>query len=171
MNTIYFVKKMVQILKDLYQPLMPKPHAAKRKAAGPKPDPAKGADLGSLGIEGRIAKGDLVSGPKTISRSEVPKLFAKYDVPISGYIVNRVIPPELAQQDIPAYLRNRIEMQEKHIGRIGETFGDEVLTSVQEFERDITSSSRVILEESTDEAKHWADDADAPRPRARGKRR
>jgi len=66
------------------------------------------------------------------------KLFAKYEVPISGYIVNRVIPPELAQQDIPEYLRNRIEMQEKYIGRIGETFGDEVLASVQEFERDIT---------------------------------
>ena len=66
------------------------------------------------------------------------KLFAKYQVPISGYIVNRVIPPELAQQDIPAYLRNRIEMQTKYIKQIGETFGDEVLTSVQEFERDIT---------------------------------
>lgn len=66
------------------------------------------------------------------------KLFAKYDVPISGYIVNRVIPPELAQQKIPEYLRNRIEMQEKYIGRIDETFGDEVLTSVQEFDRDIT---------------------------------
>lgn len=66
------------------------------------------------------------------------KLFAKYDVPISGYIVNRVIPPELAQQNIPEYLRNRIEMQDKYIEKIGETFGDEVLTSVQEFERDIT---------------------------------
>jgi len=66
------------------------------------------------------------------------KLFAKYDVPISGYIVNRVIPPELAQQNIPEYLRNRIEMQEKYIEKIGDTFGDEVLTSVQEFERDIT---------------------------------
>jgi len=66
------------------------------------------------------------------------KLFAKYDVPISGYIVNRVIPPELAQQEIPEYLRNRIEMQKEYIGEIGETFGDEVLASVQEFERDIT---------------------------------
>ncbi len=66
------------------------------------------------------------------------KLFAKYDVPISGYIVNRIIPPELAQQNIPEYLRNRIEMQEKYIDRIGDTFGDEVLTSVQEFDRDIT---------------------------------
>lgn len=66
------------------------------------------------------------------------KLFAKYQVPISGYIVNRVIPPELAQQDIPAYLRNRIEMQEKYLKRIDETFGNEVLTQVPEFERDIT---------------------------------
>ena len=66
------------------------------------------------------------------------KLFAKYDVPISGYIVNRVIPPELAQQNIPEYLRNRIEMQDRYIEKIGDTFGDEVLASVQEFERDIT---------------------------------
>ena len=39
------------------------------------------------------------------------KLFAKYQVPISGYIVNRVIPPELAAQDIPEYLRHRIWLQ------------------------------------------------------------
>ena len=66
------------------------------------------------------------------------KLFAKFQVPISGYIVNRVIPPELAEQDIPAYLRNRIGMQKRFLGQIDDTFGDEVLTSVPEFERDIT---------------------------------
>jgi arsenite-transporting ATPase len=66
------------------------------------------------------------------------ELFAKYQVPISGYIVNRVIPPELAQQDIPAYLRNRIEMQERYLGKIDETFRNEVLAQVPEFERDIT---------------------------------
>jgi arsenite-transporting ATPase len=66
------------------------------------------------------------------------KLFAKYQVPISGYIVNRVIPPELADQDIPEYLRNRIEMQREYLAKIDDTFGDEVLTSVPEFERDIT---------------------------------
>ncbi|MFZ5910513.1 MAG: ArsA family ATPase [Chloroflexota bacterium] len=65
-------------------------------------------------------------------------LFAKYDVPLSGYIVNRVIPPELAQGNIPDYLRNRMEMQKKYIKKIEETFGSEVLTSVPEFERDIT---------------------------------
>jgi len=66
------------------------------------------------------------------------QLFAKYQVPISGYIVNRVIPPELAQQDIPEYLRHRIEMQETYLEEIDKTFGNEVLTQVPEFERDIT---------------------------------
>jgi arsenite-transporting ATPase len=65
-------------------------------------------------------------------------LFAKYDVPLSGYVVNRVIPPELADGNIPEYLRNRMEMQKKYLAKIEQTFGGEVLTSVPEFERDIT---------------------------------
>ncbi len=65
-------------------------------------------------------------------------LFAKYQVPLCGYIVNRVIPPELAQQNIPKYLRNRLEMQEGHLERIDELFGDQVLAQIPEFERDIT---------------------------------
>jgi arsenite-transporting ATPase len=65
-------------------------------------------------------------------------LFAKFQVPLSGYIVNRVIPPELAQQEIPAYLRNRLQMQKRHLGQIDTLFGDEVLARVPEFERDIT---------------------------------
>ncbi len=65
-------------------------------------------------------------------------LFAKYQVPISGYIVNRVIPPELAQQNIPAYLQNRIEMQNKYLKQIDEIFGADVVARVPEFERDIT---------------------------------
>jgi arsenite-transporting ATPase len=66
------------------------------------------------------------------------KLFAKYRVPISGYIVNRVIPAELAQQNIPAYLQNRIDMQKRFLVQIEQTFGGEVLARVPEFERDIT---------------------------------
>jgi arsenite-transporting ATPase len=73
-----------------------------------------------------------------IDTQKAAKLFAKYQVPISGYIVNRVIPPELAQKDIPEYLRYRIEMQKRYLEKIDETFGVEVLTQVPEFERDIT---------------------------------
>jgi arsenite-transporting ATPase len=73
-----------------------------------------------------------------IDTLKAAELFAKYKVPISGYIVNRVIPPELASQDIPDYLKNRIEMQKEFLQKIDDTFGEDVITSVQEFERDIT---------------------------------
>jgi arsenite-transporting ATPase len=65
-------------------------------------------------------------------------LFAKYQVPLSGYVVNRVIPPELKEQSIPDYLRNRLEMQAGYLDRIDTLFGDEVLARIPEFERDIT---------------------------------
>jgi len=65
-------------------------------------------------------------------------LFAKFDVPLSGYIVNRVIPRELVSQDIPEYLRNRLEMQKGYLNKIDQVFGADVLTRVPEFERDIT---------------------------------
>jgi arsenite-transporting ATPase len=65
-------------------------------------------------------------------------LFAKFDVPLAGYIVNRVIPAELANQEIPDYLRNRLAMQKEYLNKISQTFGDGVLANVPEFERDIT---------------------------------
>jgi arsenite-transporting ATPase len=65
-------------------------------------------------------------------------LFAKYQVPLSGYIVNRVIPASLAQQEIPQYLRHRLVMQEGHLDTIREELGDDVLAYVPEFDRDIT---------------------------------
>jgi len=66
------------------------------------------------------------------------KLFAQFDVPIGGYVVNRVIPHELIDQNIPDYLRNRIQMQDKYLGNIRTTFGKDVLAYVPELERDVT---------------------------------
>ena len=65
-------------------------------------------------------------------------MFARYNVPISGYIVNRVIPPELAEQNIPDYLRHRLEMQAGYLDKIDTVFHDQVLARIVEFERDIT---------------------------------
>lgn len=65
-------------------------------------------------------------------------LFAKFQVPLCGYITNRVIPPELADQDIPDYLRHRMDMQKSHLQQIDHLFGNQVLANVPEFERDIT---------------------------------
>jgi len=65
-------------------------------------------------------------------------MFAKFDVPLSGYVVNRVVPRELLQQEIPSYLRNRIEMQDKYLKQIDEMFGAQVSAHVPELERDVT---------------------------------
>jgi arsenite-transporting ATPase len=65
-------------------------------------------------------------------------LFAKFQVPISGYIVNRVLPPELETQEIPEYLHHRIQMQKKYLAEIDRLFGNQVLARIPEFERDIT---------------------------------
>jgi arsenite-transporting ATPase len=66
------------------------------------------------------------------------KLFSQFNVPIGGYIVNRVIPRGLLGQAIPDYLKNRIEMQERHLAEIRSTLGDQVLAYVPEMERDVT---------------------------------
>ena len=73
-----------------------------------------------------------------LDTQKAAELFAKFDVPIAGYIVNRVLPAELAQQDIPPYLRNRLEMQHGWLEKIHKTFGRQVLASVPELERDVT---------------------------------
>jgi len=66
------------------------------------------------------------------------KLFAQFDVPIAGYVVNRVIPHELLDQNIPEYLRRRIAMQDQHMADLQTAFGGQVLASVPEMEHDVT---------------------------------
>ncbi|HEY5901873.1 MAG TPA: TRC40/GET3/ArsA family transport-energizing ATPase [Anaerolineales bacterium] len=73
-----------------------------------------------------------------IDTRKAAELFAKFDVPISGYVVNRVIPHELLQANIPAYLKNRIEMQDKYLGQIDEVLAGQVAARVPELERDVT---------------------------------
>ena len=70
-------------------------------------------------------------------------LFAKFDVPLSGYVVNRVIPPELATQNIPDYLVHRLEMQKDYLTKIDQVFGGDVLARRPEFERDITGLAMI----------------------------
>jgi arsenite-transporting ATPase len=73
-----------------------------------------------------------------LDTQKAAKLFASFDVPIAGYVVNRVVPRELLGQDIPSYLRNRIEMQDKYLDQIKADLGDQVRAHVPEMERDVT---------------------------------
>ncbi len=66
------------------------------------------------------------------------QMFAQFDVPVAGYVVNRVIPHELLAQKIPDYLRNRIAMQDTHMAELHQAFDDHVMAEVPEMERDVT---------------------------------
>jgi arsenite-transporting ATPase len=73
-----------------------------------------------------------------IDTRKAAELFAKFDVPLSGYVVNRVLPKELLQQNVPAYLKNRIIMQDKYLAQIDDILGGQVTARVPELERDVT---------------------------------
>jgi len=73
-----------------------------------------------------------------IDTRKAAALFAKFNVPISGYVVNRVVPRELLTENIPPYLKNRIEMQDKYLAQIDQTLGNLVASRVPELERDVT---------------------------------
>ncbi len=72
-----------------------------------------------------------------VDTEKAAKLFAKYNVPLAGYVVNRVINRDLLKENIPVYLRNRIEMQAGALQLIDERFGASVLSNVPEFDSEI----------------------------------
>jgi arsenite-transporting ATPase len=72
-----------------------------------------------------------------VDTEKAAQLFARYKVPLSGYIVNRVIKRELLEDNIPTYLKNRIEMQVGALKMIDEKFGSSVLSAVPEFDSEI----------------------------------
>ncbi len=78
-----------------------------------------------------------------LDTQKAAKLFAAFDVPLAGYVVNRVVPRELLTQDIPPYLRNRIGMQDKYIAQIKSDLGAQVQAYVPELERDVAGLAMI----------------------------
>lgn len=72
-----------------------------------------------------------------VDTEKAAQLFSKYDVPLAGYLVNRVIDRSLLEENIPTYLKNRIEMQANALKLIDEKFGALVLSMVPEFDSEI----------------------------------
>ena len=72
-----------------------------------------------------------------VDTEKAAKLFAKYDVPLAGYVVNRVINRDLLNENIPTYLKNRIEMQASALDMIDQKLGSSVLARVPEFDSEI----------------------------------
>jgi arsenite-transporting ATPase len=74
-----------------------------------------------------------------IDTRKAAEMFAKFDVPVAGYVVNRVLPEDLMEaKGVPAYLKNRIEMQHRYLDSIKKNFGQDILGYIPELERDVT---------------------------------
>ncbi|MGI9100881.1 MAG: ArsA family ATPase [Terriglobales bacterium] len=73
-----------------------------------------------------------------LDTQKAAQLFSKFDVPIAGYVVNRVLPADLVGKNVPPYLQNRVQMQGGYLTEIDQTFGAQVVGRVPELERDVT---------------------------------
>jgi arsenite-transporting ATPase len=73
-----------------------------------------------------------------VDTRKAAELFAKFNVPIGGFVVNRILPEELLNEEVPGYLKNRIEMQRKYMKKIRQTFGEDILAQIPEMERDVS---------------------------------
>ena len=79
-----------------------------------------------------------------IDTQKAAQMFAKFDVPVSGYIVNRVLPELImTETGVPDYLRSRFKMQGDYLNKIDSIFGNQVLARVPEFERDIAGMEMI----------------------------
>ena len=72
-----------------------------------------------------------------VDTEKAAQLFARYNVPLAGYVVNRVINRDLLSENIPGYLRNRIDMQASALQLIDKKLGSSVLARVPEFDSEI----------------------------------
>lgn len=79
-----------------------------------------------------------------LDTAKAAQLFAKFDVPLSGYVVNRVLPEDVVRDpNAPQYLKNRYDMQRMYLDKIDGQFKNDVLAKIPEMERDITGLAMI----------------------------
>jgi len=65
------------------------------------------------------------------------EMFQAFNISLSGVLVNQVYPPELLEDPcVPAYLKNRISMQQKYMDTIRNEFGPLIRGVVPMFDRE-----------------------------------
>jgi len=63
--------------------------------------------------------------------------FRDFGIPVGGVIVNGLIQKETVKADSPEFVRNRVKMQDEHMGEIWQAFGDGVRSIVPLFDTEI----------------------------------
>ncbi len=63
--------------------------------------------------------------------------FHDFGIPVGGVIVNGLIQKETVKADAPEFVRNRVKMQDEHMGEIWQAFGDGVRSIIPLFDTEI----------------------------------
>jgi arsenite-transporting ATPase len=63
--------------------------------------------------------------------------FHEFGIPVGGVIVNMLIEKEAVSDDAPEFVLNRIKMQEEHMQKIWQIFGERVRSIVPLFETEV----------------------------------
>jgi arsenite-transporting ATPase len=63
--------------------------------------------------------------------------FRDFGIPVGGVIVNGLIQKETVKADSPEFVRNRVKMQDEHMGEIWQAFGDGVRSIIPLFDNEI----------------------------------
>lgn len=63
--------------------------------------------------------------------------FRDFGIPVGGVIVNGLIQKETVKPESPEFVRNRVKMQDEHMGEIWQAFGDGVRSIVPLFDTEI----------------------------------
>src|SRR5712692_2346784 len=58
-----------------------------------------------------------------LDTAKAAKLFQQFDVPIAGYVVNRVLPDALLREELPPYLKHQMTMQHTYLDQIRRRYG------------------------------------------------
>jgi arsenite-transporting ATPase len=63
--------------------------------------------------------------------------FHDFGIPVGGVVVNGLIQKETVTEDAPEFVRNRVKMQDEHMEKVWQTFGDRVRSVVPLFETEV----------------------------------
>jgi arsenite-transporting ATPase len=63
--------------------------------------------------------------------------FHDFGIPVGGVVVNGLIQKETVKDDAPEFVLNRVKMQEEHMEKIWQTFGDRTRAIVPLFETEV----------------------------------
>ena len=98
------------------------------------------ADASELLTEPKLTAFFFVTLPEALPIAVINRFiqwFHDFGIPVGGVVVNGLIQKETVKDDAPEFVRNRVKMQDEHMEKVWESFGDGVRSIVPLFETEV----------------------------------